>query len=166
MWEQDTTELEFWLTIALAGMGIAAVINSTFVANTASVPREDMATAVGAVYLFRTTGQVIGVSLSGTLFQAILIKQLRERMPGSNASIIIGAVRRNAGLVRSLEGAQRQAAVDSFAIALRTVFICQAALSLLTVLCTLPIEERPLLQVSSALDRITLTNVQFARRTR
>lgn len=47
MWEQDTTELEFWLTIALAGMGIAAVINSTFVANTASVPREDMATAVG-----------------------------------------------------------------------------------------------------------------------
>lgn len=36
-------------------------------------------------YLFRTTGQVIGVSLSGALLQAILTTKLRERIHGPNA---------------------------------------------------------------------------------
>ncbi|CAG7849270.1 Multidrug resistance protein fnx1 [Serendipita indica DSM 11827] len=145
MWKEDTTsELKFWLTIAPNGLGFAAVQTSTFIAITACVPREDMATAIGVVYLSRAIGQVLGVSLSGTLFQTILTKQLRARMPGPDASIIVDAVRRNAGLVGSLGSAQRQAAVDSFAFALRTIFICQAAVSFITILCALPIEERPL----------------------
>jgi hypothetical protein len=37
-------------------------------------------------YLFRTTGQVLGVSLSGTIFQAVLVTRLRETMPGPNAA--------------------------------------------------------------------------------
>ena len=33
-------------------------------------------------YLFRTSGQVLGVSLSGALVQAVLIRQLREEITG------------------------------------------------------------------------------------
>lgn len=73
----------------------------------ASVSREDLAVATGSAsflacgrylracadpgtvlavtYLFRTTGQVIGVSLSGALLQAILTAKLRERIHGPNA---------------------------------------------------------------------------------
>ncbi len=73
----------------------------------ASVSREDLAVATGSTsflacplsvcaradpgivlavtYLFRTTGQVIGVSLSGALLQAILTTKLRERIQGPNA---------------------------------------------------------------------------------
>lgn len=76
----------------------------------ASVSREDLAVATGSTsfpfsrvlllsgracadrgivravtYLFRTTGQVIGVSLSGALLQAILTTKLRERIHGPNA---------------------------------------------------------------------------------
>ena len=36
-------------------------------------------------YLFRTTGQVLGVSLSGALLQAVLTRKLRERITGPGA---------------------------------------------------------------------------------
>ena len=36
-------------------------------------------------YLFRTTGQVIGVSLSGALLQSVLTSKLRERIHGPDA---------------------------------------------------------------------------------
>ncbi|CAG7849265.1 Multidrug resistance protein fnx1 [Serendipita indica DSM 11827] len=142
-WDQDkTSEFELWFDIAPNGLGFASTLTSTLIAIIACVSRDDMAIATGITYLFRTTGQVLGVSLSGTLFQAILMKQLRERMPGPDASNYL--IMRNAGLVRSLKASQRQAAVDSFAIALRTVFICQAALAFIGMICALPIEERPL----------------------
>lgn len=37
-------------------------------------------------YLFRTTGQVLGVSLSGTVLQAVLQKKLQERITGPGAA--------------------------------------------------------------------------------
>ena len=67
----------------------------------ASVYKEDMAVAIGSMfshsrpfitnfyivtYLFRTTGQVLGVSLSGTVLQAVLLRKLRERIHGPAAS--------------------------------------------------------------------------------
>ena len=36
-------------------------------------------------YLFRTTGQVLGVSLSGAVLQAVLLQKLRERIHGPDA---------------------------------------------------------------------------------
>ena len=51
----------------------------------ANVAKEDIAVATGITYLFRTTGQVLGVSLSGALLQAILAKQLRKRITGPEA---------------------------------------------------------------------------------
>ena len=36
-------------------------------------------------YLFRTSGQVLGVSLSGALLQAVLTNKLRERITGPGA---------------------------------------------------------------------------------
>ena len=36
-------------------------------------------------YLFRTTGQVLGVSLSGTLLQGVLLSKLQQRIHGPNA---------------------------------------------------------------------------------
>jgi hypothetical protein len=50
----------------------------------------------------------------------------------------------NAALVRELGEAQREAAINGFARALKVVFICQVALAMVTALCALPIEERPL----------------------
>jgi hypothetical protein len=45
-------------------------------------------------YLFRTTGQVLGVSLSGTLLQTILLSKLRQRIHGPNAEEVIPSLSR------------------------------------------------------------------------
>ncbi|KIM27604.1 hypothetical protein M408DRAFT_167506 [Serendipita vermifera MAFF 305830] len=144
-WDRKrTSNGEFWFDIMFSGLGFASTLTSTLIAIIACVAREDMAVATGITYLFRTTGQVLGVSLSGTIFQAVLVSKLRETMPGPNSDKTIQAIRHDAGLVRLLEGAQREAAISSFAQALKVVFICQASLAVLTVVCALPIEERPL----------------------
>lgn len=67
----------------------------------AGVYREDMAVATGSeyelhkwnrfrwrllvTYLFRTTGQVLGVSLSGAILQGVLLQRLRLRISGPDA---------------------------------------------------------------------------------
>ena len=51
----------------------------------ANVAREDVAVATGVLFLFRTTGQVLGVSLSGAILQAVLTKQLQKRITGPGA---------------------------------------------------------------------------------
>lgn len=43
-------------------------------------------TSAQVSYLFRTTGQVLGVSLSGALLQGVLLSKLKERIGGPNAS--------------------------------------------------------------------------------
>ena len=52
----------------------------------ANVAREDVAVATGMLFLFRTTGQALGVSLSGAILQAVLTTQLRKRITGPEAS--------------------------------------------------------------------------------
>ncbi|KAG8869819.1 hypothetical protein FRC20_000814 [Serendipita sp. 405] len=144
-WDQvGPSQIHSWIDIVPNGLGFASTLTSTLIAIIACVSREDMAVATGITYLFRTTGQVLGVSLSGTIFQTVLMSKLREKIQGPNAPEIIEAVRRDASIVRTLEGAQRQAAVESFALALRVVFYCQVAMALLAIICALPIEERTL----------------------
>ena len=70
----------------------------------ASVSKEDLAVATGSMfrnvfyvstlvahiihevtYLFRTTGQVIGVALSGAVLQAMLLRTLHAKITGPDA---------------------------------------------------------------------------------
>lgn len=44
-------------------------------------------------YLFRTTGQVIGVALSGALLQSVLLRSLRARITGPGADELIRSIR-------------------------------------------------------------------------
>lgn len=95
-----------------SGLGMSSMITSTLIALIAAVDREDVAVATGSAsktlkrleivtltldvsvsYLFRTTGQVIGVSLSGALLQSLLARHLRERITGPGAVEIIQSIR-------------------------------------------------------------------------
>ena len=52
-------------------------------------------------YLFRTTGQVLGVSLSGALLQAVLTRKLRERITGPGAIEVSSATYLHDSLLRA-----------------------------------------------------------------
>lgn len=52
--------------------------------------------------------------------------------------------RHTTSVIPTLEPRFRDAAIDSYALAIRVVFICQAAANFMTFLCSLPIQENPL----------------------
>ncbi|OSX59201.1 hypothetical protein POSPLADRAFT_1075481 [Postia placenta MAD-698-R-SB12] len=143
-WTDSTSTFHLWFDIVPQGFGMASVITTTLIAMIASVAKEDMAVATGITYLFRTTGQVLGVSLSGALLQAVLTRKLRERITGPGALEMIEKIRHSTSIIAELSPDLRQAAVSSYADALRIVFICQAAANFLCFVCCLPIQENPL----------------------
>ncbi|CEL57819.1 Multidrug resistance protein fnx1 OS=Schizosaccharomyces pombe (strain 972 / ATCC 24843) GN=fnx1 PE=2 SV=2 [Rhizoctonia solani AG-1 IB] len=84
-WNKSTHHLHLWLDIMFGGFGMSSLVTSTLIALIASVDKKDYAVATGISYLFRTTGQVLGVSLSGALVQAVLVSSLRKGIQGPDA---------------------------------------------------------------------------------
>ncbi|KAI9001206.1 vacuolar amino acid permease [Trametes punicea] len=178
MWNDDSATYHLWFDVVPQGFGMASVITTTLIAMIASVSREDVAVATGITYLFRTTGQVIGVSLSGALLQAILTAKLRERIHGPHAvevrprpPSVAPVWTHSTTIIPTLSPELRKAAVDSYADALRVVFICQAVVNFMCFLCCLPIQENPLpcvhlLHLLVMIPRAMLTAVRLQRESR
>ncbi|KAI9466769.1 vacuolar amino acid permease [Lactarius psammicola] len=144
MWNENSSQWHLWVDIVPQGFGMASVITSTLIALIACVSKTDVAVATGITYLFRTTGQVLGVSLSGTLLQSILLSKLRQRIHGPNAEESISRIRHSTDVVKSLDPVLRKLAIESYADALRVVFICQLVLNVLALLSCTAIQENPL----------------------
>ncbi|KAJ7699914.1 major facilitator superfamily domain-containing protein [Mycena rosella] len=144
-WNENTSAWHLYLDIVPQGFGMASFITSTLIAMIAGVMKEDMPVATGITYLFRTTGQVLGVSLSGAILQAVLLQKLRERIHGpGSAEVGFPPIIHSATSIPDLDPLWKKAAVDSYADALRIVFIFQAAMAFLAFLTCLPIQENPL----------------------
>ncbi|KAK0468038.1 vacuolar amino acid permease [Desarmillaria tabescens] len=143
-WNDSSSTFHLWLDIVPQGFGMASLITSTLIAMIAGVFKEDMAVATGITYLFRTTGQVLGVSLSGAILQAVLLHQLRMRIQDPGSAEIINEIRHSTAIIPTLEPRFFDAAVRSYADALRVVFICQAAWNFIAFLACLPIQENHL----------------------
>ncbi|KAJ7068112.1 MFS general substrate transporter [Mycena amicta] len=143
-WNENTAPWHLWADLIPQAFGMASFITSTLIAMIAGVSREDMPVATGITYLFRTTGQVLGVSLSGAILQAVLLRKLRDRIHDPHSAEIIYEIRHSAASIPNLPPQWRQIAVDSYADALRVVFIFQAALALLCLVACLPIQDNPL----------------------
>ncbi|KAJ3485362.1 hypothetical protein NLI96_g5024 [Meripilus lineatus] len=143
-WNENTAAFHLWVDVFPQGLGMASVITTTLIAMIASVGKEDLAVATGITYLFRTSGQVLGVALSGALLQTVLTHKLRQRITGPDAYELIETIRHSISVIPNLNDTLKKAAVDSYADALRVVFICQAAINVICFLCCLPIQENPL----------------------
>ncbi|KAF8138171.1 vacuolar amino acid permease [Boletus edulis] len=111
LWNDNTSTLHLWLDIVPQGFGMASLITTTLIAMIASVYKEDMAVATGITYLFRTTGQVLGVSLSGALVQSVLLHQLRKRITGPGSSEIIEEISHSISSIPDLTPSLRKAAL-------------------------------------------------------
>ncbi|EIM89147.1 MFS general substrate transporter [Stereum hirsutum FP-91666 SS1] len=143
-WSGKTPEWILYITLMPSGFGFSTVLTTTLLALFASVPREQIPVATGVSYLFRTTGQVLGVSLSSTLTQSLLAKNLRERITVPNADEIISKILDSTAYIRTLDPELRRMATDSWAQALKVVFTVQIVIAVLLLLTLLPIKEYPL----------------------
>lgn len=140
-WNRNTSTFHLWFDIVPQGFGMASVITCTLIAMIAGVEKHDMAVATGITYLFRTTGQVLGVSLSGATLQAVLLRQLRKRIQGPGSTELIYEIQHSTSIITTLPAPLKQAAISSYADALRVVFICQVTWNFLAFLCCIPIQE-------------------------
>ncbi|KAF8512610.1 MFS general substrate transporter [Hysterangium stoloniferum] len=146
LWNENTPSLDLWFDIAPNSFAVGSVLTTTLIAMITSVSREDMAVATGITYLFRTSGQVLAVSLSGALIQAVLTRRLSESITGPGASEvwIISRIRHETDYITQLPSPLREAAVRSYASAIKAAFICQTVAAVLLFISCLPIQENSL----------------------
>ncbi|KAJ7612101.1 MFS general substrate transporter [Roridomyces roridus] len=140
-WNAETPEWLLYTTLMPSAFGFSTTLTTTLVALIASVPRDDIPLATGTSFLFRTTGQVLGVSLSGALTQTLLARNLRERITGPGASELIARILDSAAYIRTLPDGVREEAMESWLGALRVLWRCQIVLAICLFLSSLPIEE-------------------------
>ncbi|KAI6138005.1 major facilitator superfamily domain-containing protein [Pisolithus thermaeus] len=141
---ENSGPLQSWLSIIPLGFGNAVVLQTTLVALLAHLPDNLMAVGTGFGQVFRGLGQVSGVAVSSALFQSKLDSELRKRIYGPDATEIINNIRHSATLVASLPPDLQQAARDSYAVALRDVFIFAACSTLMAYIVRLPVRSRRL----------------------
>ncbi|KIY49534.1 MFS general substrate transporter [Fistulina hepatica ATCC 64428] len=164
LWNDKTAPWHLWLDIVPQGFGMASLITSTLIAVIAGVYQEDMAVATGVTYLFRTTGQVLGVSLGGAILQSVLNNGLRKRIHGPNATHVRMfrssiCISHNTDYVHDLDPILQKAAVDSYADALRIVFVFQLVMAIAGFIACVPIQENhlPCLLLFSSHSHVMLT---------
>ncbi|KAH9816450.1 major facilitator superfamily domain-containing protein [Melampsora americana] len=131
-----------WISIVPIGFGFASVATSLLVGLMASVTTEEMATATALTYLFRYTGQVVGVAISGAILQNVLVQELTKRITGPGSLEIIDKIRKQSSIVSDLPTeALKVAARESYSKGLMKVFECNLILSGLAILVTFFIDE-------------------------
>ncbi|KAJ7119114.1 MFS general substrate transporter [Mycena epipterygia] len=140
-WNPNTPEWVLYTTLMPSGFGFATTLTTTLLALFASVPRDDIPLATGLSYLFRTSGQVLGVSLSAALTQTLLARNLRARIADPD---IIAKILASTAYIHTLPADLQHQAATSWALALRVVFYCQIVLAMSLFLSSLPIEENAL----------------------
>ncbi|KZO95661.1 MFS general substrate transporter [Calocera viscosa TUFC12733] len=123
MMHSGTPEVWQWLSIVPLGFGNAVVFQTTLIALLASVGSSQVAVATGFAGLFRCIGQVCGVAFGAAIFQSLLFNQLEARISGPDAAEVIAQIRHDAKILPSLPPRIREEARQSYAYALRAVFI-------------------------------------------
>jgi MFS family permease len=121
--------------LVFCGLGGGAGVTTTLIALIANADPKDQAIATACSYLFRSLGSVIGLSISSTVVQQLLRTQLREKLSGDQADIIVDRVRQSLEYIKELDPATRELVelcyqkATNAAFGLTTVLICGALVS-------------------------------------
>ncbi|MBW0480770.1 hypothetical protein O181_020485 [Austropuccinia psidii MF-1] len=141
------TPIHEWADIILVGIGFSAISTAALVAIIASIPSKDMAVCTGLTYLFRYTGQVVGVAASAALLQSIVTGELERRIVGPGSAEIIRRIRHESSIVKNLpDGLYKTAAIASYKVALRDVFRFNLFLTLVVVALSFGVRDFPLVR--------------------
>lgn len=133
-----------WLTyvaIIPHGFGCAGVLTCTLLALINSVPRAEIAVATGMSYLFRTTGQVVGVAASGVILQGMLKRELWRRIDDAK---LIEKIRHQLSIIDELPHKQQASVIAAYDVSLRVVFAFVLLAAIGTAITSFSLEDHPL----------------------
>ncbi|SGY40478.1 BQ5605_C003g02384 [Microbotryum silenes-dioicae] len=122
-----------WLQILPFGFALSTSITTSLAAIMASVPQSTIPTVTGAIWLFRASGQVIGVGGASAVFQALLVPALKKRITGPGAAELINRIREDSSILNTLEPGLRERVREAFGVAVRGAFTVAFVGSVLTV---------------------------------
>lgn len=132
-----------WFFVLNIGYGIT--LTTTILALLSSVKVKDQAVITSALFAFRSTGTVLGISIAGLTFQNMLGKLLWEKLGEiDNAAERIQQIIDDFGVVNGLEEGLKQLALQAYMGAVRAVFFLLLGLGGLALVSTLLVRDREL----------------------
>lgn len=111
-----------------------------------------VATDAAVSYLFRTSGQVLGVAISAAIVQSIITRDLSAALTGPDALELIASIRHSTSIIPSLAPEVRDAAVRAYEHALKVVFALNLVLSAVGVGALMCIREEEMPKQEGAED--------------
>ncbi|PMD28191.1 MFS multidrug transporter-like protein [Hyaloscypha hepaticicola] len=118
------------------GVGYGGTLTVTLLAVISAVDHEHQAVITSATYAFRSTGSTIGITIASAVYQNLLISSLHEKFDGwPGAEDEIRKIRDNFDELKHLPDGWQEGVLDSFALALRGVFLTGFSIAVLSLIC-------------------------------
>lgn len=134
-----------FIYFALSGICYGSMLTVNLSALIAAVDHSHQAVATSASYTFRSTGATLGITATSVIFQNVLKSQLWARLGGrEGAAEVIERVRANIEEGKLLPDDWRGPILESYMVALRSVFFFCLGLSVLGFAIGLLMKERKL----------------------
>jgi EmrB/QacA subfamily drug resistance transporter len=138
-----TGKLETGVFIAVLGLGMGFLMQTTMLIAQNSVGLKDLGVASSSAMFFRSIGGSFGVSLFGAVFNHELAAQLRERLGPAAARFGSGG-RTDPSAIRALPDAVREPLLAAIASGISHVFVWAVGFAVLIPVLALLIREVPL----------------------
>ncbi|KAG5366114.1 Vacuolar membrane amino acid uptake transporter fnx2 [Yarrowia sp. B02] len=152
-------ETPAWLQytmLFIPGAGYAAMLTVSLLALISAVSDEEQATATSIQYAFRGVGSTLGVSMSSTIFQAIISKWLPVKLyalydkPSPDQvrliELTIAAVKESVTAIREAPAKFQPAIIASYDLAIKDVFFVATAMCAISTICLYFVKEHELRQ--------------------
>ncbi|KAH8678746.1 major facilitator superfamily domain-containing protein [Tricladium varicosporioides] len=130
----------YLLFLVPTSMGQGFMFPATFMAVLAVSDQAEQAVVTSTLILWRSMGMVLGVATSSLVLQNALYYYLENIVSGPDKQKVIQEVRKSVRAIAGLEPVYREQVIDAYTASLRATFIMAAALSLITVVLTLPLK--------------------------
>lgn len=141
----DSPTWEPFVVFAFAGFGYSGMLTVTLLALISAVAHEHQAVVTSASYAFRSTGSAIGITVASTVFQNIIKIELWGRFGGrEGAAEVIGKLRDNLDVIKSLPPEWKAGVMEVYMDALRGVFVTTLGIAILGFLVSLAMKEHTL----------------------
>jgi EmrB/QacA subfamily drug resistance transporter len=142
--DANTSRLQTGLFIAVLGLGMGFLMQTTMLIAQNSVQQKDLGVASSAATFFRSIGGSFGVSLFGAVFNHRLAAEVATRLGAAGTQLTTGGARVDPAALKSLPAPIRTGFLESLAAAISNVFTWAILFAALVPVLALFIQHIPL----------------------
>jgi EmrB/QacA subfamily drug resistance transporter len=150
----QTSTLTISFYMLLLGSGLGFVMQMLIIAVQNAVDYRDLGVATSNAILFRFIGGSLGTALLGAILATQLSENLRRLVPGGADISTLNSITPQS--LAAISPALRAAYTEAFVASLSTVFLVAAAISLLGLVLSFLLPERPLRETVAAATEVDI----------